>query len=585
MKNSIIIIGAGPAGLAAALALVRQGMRPVVLEASSTVGGIARTETFKGFQFDIGGHRFFTRDETILSLWQEMLGEDFLRVKRSSRIYYQGRFFKYPFEIGDALAKIGFIEGLLVLASYLKSQVLPHASEDTFEEWVENRFGRRLYRTFFQTYTEKVWGIPCSKIRADWAAQRIKGLSLRTAVANAVFRLESAKSLIGEFWYPKKGSGMMWQRFCQEIEAGGGVIHQDHRVGRIECSDGLVTGVSGTSPDGDFRMSGGHLLSSMPLQTLVKALHPAPPNEVREAALGLAFRALIIVILIVRKKDLFPYQWIYVHSPDVRTGRIQNFKNWSAAMVPDPTMTSVGMEYFCGAGDDLWNTPDAELAELAQDELSRLGLAEKDDIEDHFIVRQSNAYPIYDTGYRERLLTIRQHLSGISNLQTIGRSGLFRYNNMDHSMQTGFLAAEHIQESKYDLWTMEEEGYLEADGRKKLNPLAEKILAATFARMDKVAFALAVGSVSGCWMFLATIFLVIKGGDVVGPHLQLLAQVFAGYTVTVKGVFIAFGYSFFWGLLFGWLFAYLRNFFLAFTIYRARKKAEFGTLADFFDNI
>lgn len=585
MKNSIIIIGAGPAGLAAALALVRQGMRPVVLEASGTVGGIARTETFKGFRFDIGGHRFFTRNEKILSLWQEMLGENLLRVKRSSRIYYKGRFFKYPLEIGDALVKIGFYEGLLVLASYLKFQVLPHKTEDTIEQWVENRFGRYLYRIFFQTYTEKIWGISCRQIRADWAAQRIKGLSLRTAVANTIFRLENVKSLIGEFWYPKNGSGMMWQRFCQEIEAGGGSICRDHRVSRIEYCDGFVTGVSGISPAGRFKIPCAHLVSSMPLQSLVKALQPAAPNAVAEAAGGLAFRALIMVFLIVRRKNLFPHQWIYVHSPEVRTGRIQNFKNWSPNMVPNPAVTGVGLEYFCGAGDEFWNTPDTELAELARDELCRLGLADKDDIADHFVVRQPNAYPVYDDGYQERLLTIRRHLSDISNLQTIGRSGLFRYNNMDHSMQTGFLAAEQIKKRKHDLWSIEEKGYLEEDSRSNMSPLVEKILAATFTRMDKGAFALATGTVAGGWMFLATIFLVIKGGDLMGPHLKLLARVFAGYTVTVKGAFIAFGYCFFWGLLLGWLFAYLRNFFLAFTIYRARKIAEFGTLSDFFDNI
>jgi protoporphyrinogen oxidase len=370
MEKSNLIIGAGPAGLAAALALVRQGLRPIVLEASGKVGGMARTEICKGYRFDIGGHRFFTRDEKIQSVWQEILGEDFLRVKRSSRIFYNGKFLKYPLEVGDALAKIGFLEGLLVLASYLKSQALPHDEEDTFEAWIENRFGRRLYRTFFQTYTEKVWGIPCNRIPADWAAQRIKGLSLTTAIANAVFRLESAKSLIGEFRYPKKGAGMMWERFRQEIEAGGGAIRPGHRVERIACSDGLVTSVSGTSPDGEFRMPAGYLFSSMPLEAFVKALFPAPPTKVREAAQGLAFRALIIVVLIVRKKDLFPDQWIYIHNPDVRAGRLQNFKNWSAAMVPDPAMTSVGMEYFCNAGDDLWNMPDVRLAELAKAELT-----------------------------------------------------------------------------------------------------------------------------------------------------------------------------------------------------------------------
>jgi hypothetical protein len=292
------------------------------------------------------------------------------------------------------------------------------------------------------------------------------------------------------------------------------------------------------------------------------------------------------VALIVDKNDLFPDQWIYIHSPDARVGRIQNFKNWSAAMVPDPNRTSVGMEYFCTEGDETWIIPDDEFIAMASGELAQLGLVEATDVIDGLVVRQPNAYPIYDHEYSENLRVIRGYLDSIANLQTIGRNGMHRYNNMDHSMLTGMLAAENVLGAKHDLWEVnEEEEYLEEDKKvRDEQRLLERVLVRTFARMDKLAFAAAIGSVSGLLFFLATMWLIVKGGEVVGPNLRLLGQYFLGYTVSVKGAFIAFGYSFFWGFLFGWLFAYLRNFLLALYIYSARKKAELLTLRDFFDH-
>lgn len=582
----VIIIGAGPAGLAAAYELVRQGIRPLVLEQSDHLGGIARTETYRSYHFDIGGHRFFTKNEKIGQLWKQMIGDDLLKVTRISRIFYRGRFFNYPLNLVNTLSNLGLIESALIVLSYLQAKISPHPAEDNFEEWVTNRFGYRLYCTFFQTYTEKVWGIPCQSIRADWAAQRIKGLSLTSAVANALIGDKKAKSLINEFEYPREGPGMMWQRFQQVIEAGGGEVRFNSRVVGLIGKNRSINRLRYTRKNKTEEISVGHLLSSMPLTNLVGLLEPKPPEKVLEAARRLTYRAFLIVGLIVAKKKLFPDQWIYVHSPDVRVGRIQNFKNWSAAMVPDADKTSIGMEYFCDEGDTLWNLPDDELIGLASQELSHLGLASIDEIIDGFVVRQPKAYPIYDHEYRRHLERIRAFVTTIANFQTIGRNGMHRYNNIDHSMVTGILASQNILGAQYNLWQVNEESdYLEEAARPEADRLeTEKLLIKAFARMDKLAFATAIGSVSGLIFFLATIWLIVKGGQVVGPNLRLLGQYFIGYTVTVKGAFIAFGYSFFWGFLFGWLFAYLRNFFLGFYIYQVKKKIELLKLRHFFDN-
>ncbi len=581
MKEPIVIIGAGPAGLAAAYELVRQGGKPVLLEKSDQIGGLARTESYRDYYFDIGGHRFFTKIEKIGQLWRRMGGADFIKVTRMSRIYYRGRFFNYPLRIVNALTNLGIIESLLVVTSYVRAQLFPFPQEETFEQWVSNRFGERLYRTFFKTYTEKVWGIPCSSIRADWAAQRIKGLSLVVAVANALFGNRRAKSLIEEFDYPLRGPGLMWQRFAEAIDAGGGCIRVKSEVIRIHHREGRITAVTCMEGDKEVAAPVGHIISSMPVNRLVSRFDPAPPEAVLSAARGLTYRAFIIVILIINRRDIFPDQWIYIHNPDVRVGRIQNFKNWSAAMVPDSRTTSIGMEYFCTEGDEIWETPDEGLITMASRELSLLGMAGSHAVVDSFVVRQADAYPVYDEDYQKHLGAIRSYLSTMENLQTVGRSGMHWYNNMDHSMYTGILAAENVSGARHNLWDVnEEEGYLEE--RREAFP--EKILVRAFARMDSFAFATAIGTVAGLFMFLATIWLVIKDGGVVGPHLALLAQYFKGYTVTVEGALISFGFSFFWGFLFGWLYAYLRNLLLAYCIYRARKKVEMLTVKDFLDH-
>ncbi len=588
--KSVVIIGAGPAGLTAAYEAMKQGMRPIVFEGADIVGGIARTESYKGYSFDVGGHRFFTKIEKINDLWQEVLGDEFIKVRRMSRIYYNGQFYHYPLRLFNALSNLGILESALIVLSYFKSQLRPYHEEETFEQWVSNRFGKRLHNTFFKTYTEKVWGIPCNQIRADWAAQRIMGLSLITAVYNALFGVKKSKTLIDEFDYPSEGPGMMWRRFQEAVDNGGGQVLLNSKVVRLKHENGRITDALYVRNGKTEEISVEHLVSSAPITTLTTMLDPKAPEEVLEAVRGLSYRAFIIVVLIIDKKDLFPDQWIYIHSPDAKVGRIQNFGNWSAAMVPDPEKTSVGMEYFCDEGDETWVLSDAELTEIASRELAGLGLANTDDISDSCVLRQSKAYPVYDQDYSRHLSVIRDFLGSFENLHTIGRNGMHRYNNQDHSMLTGIMAAQNIATGAddHDLWTVnEEEEYLEQDATKDANLgelIPEKFIRRAFARMDKLGFATAVGTVSGLLFFLATLWLAIKGTPSGSPDLGFLAEYFVGYTVSVKGAFISFAYTFFWGFLFGWLFAYLRNLFFAIYIYEVKKKAELLSLRDFLDH-
>jgi protoporphyrinogen oxidase len=585
-ENPVVIIGAGPAGLASGYEFVRQGVYPIILERADIVGGISRTESYRDFSFDIGGHRFFSKNDEINQIWENMLGPDFLKVNRLSRIYYQGKFFNYPLRPANALFNLGPVESFFVFISYCKARLSPRPEENSFEEWVINRFGERLYRKFFKTYTEKVWGIPCKEIRADWAAQRIKGLSLLVAVSNALFGGQQAKSLIEGFSYPKLGPGMMWQRFMDSIEAGGGEVMLHCDVSSIHHDSSRITAIEYTNGERTRELRAKNYISSMPISRLVQLLKPRPPAEVVECANQLAYRGFIIVVLIIDRQNLFPDQWLYVHSPKVLVGRIQNFKNWSRFMVPDQSKTSIGMEYFCNENDSTWKMPDNELVDLATREMEEMGFGPASKVIDSYVVRQSHAYPVYDSTYKQNLQTIRTYLDNFDNLQTIGRSGMHRYNNMDHSMQTGILAAKNCCGERHNVWAINvEKSYLEEDRPIKEEPVVpEKVLIRAFARMDKLAFAAALGTVCGLLVFSATMWIISRGGDVLNSHLRLLGQYFIGYTVTFKGGFIAFGYSFFWGFLFGWLFAYLRNLFLAIYIYRIKRKIELLSLNDFFDN-
>lgn len=455
--HSVIIIGAGPAGLGAAHELTTRDVRPLVIEKSGLVGGIARTENYKGYRFDIGGHRFYSKCDEIRHIWREMLGDDLINVPRLSRIFYRGRFIKYPLELLDTVRCLGVTESALILLSYLKTQVCPPGEEQTFEQWVTRRFGARLFQTFFKTYTEKVWGIPCNVLRADWAAQRIRGLSFTRAVRNAIFRSGGAKSLIQEFDYPVLGPGMMWERFQQSVVERGGRVEMNAEAVRLMRENGRVTSVVVKQADDETEMPAERVISSMPVTELVRRLSPAAPDDVLRAAEGLTYRAFIMVALIVDRADLFRDNWIYVHDPAVTVGRIQNFKNWSSAMVADPAKTCIGMEYFCSEGDALWTMADADLRDLAARELATLGLAEEADVEDGAIVRQPKAYPIYDEGYDRRVRVVRDFVATIGNLQTIGRNGMYRYNNLDHSMLTGMLAARNVMGEDHDPWSVNAE--------------------------------------------------------------------------------------------------------------------------------
>lgn len=462
-SQTAVIIGGGPAGLTAAYELQKRtgAIHPVVFEADRIVGGISRTESHNGYRFDIGGHRFFTKVPEVEAMWHEVLGDDFITRPRQSRIYYRDKFYDYPLKIFNALGNIGPYEAGRIMLSYLKWKVRPSRTEDTFEEWVINRFGGRLYMHFFRSYTEKVWGIDPRYIRADWAAQRIKNLSLPKAVWNALTGANDTASLIEEFQYPRLGPGMMWEKTAERVAAQGGKVHLNCAVTRVYRDGARVTGVDVRAWDGETghtprtrHVRGDHFVNTMALRDLIHAFDPPPPEHVVRAADRLKYRDFLIVTLVLNKADPFPDNWIYVHSPKVRVGRIQNFRAWSPEMLPDQDTASIGMEYFCQSGDGLWSMPDEELRALGASELEKLGLARAADVIDAAIIRQPKAYPVYDREYQDALGVVSEWLRGLENFQTVGRNGLHRYNNQDHSMLSAMLAARNIMGEKHDVWSV-----------------------------------------------------------------------------------------------------------------------------------
>jgi protoporphyrinogen oxidase len=458
-SKKVVIVGAGPAGLTAAYELCKEGVESVVLEKDDVVGGISRTVNYKGYLFDIGGHRFFTKVKAVDDMWREVLGEKkFLRRSRLSRIYYNKRFFYYPIRALNALWGLGLWNSTLTMASYVKAQMFPSKNEKSFEDWVSNRFGKRLFNIFFKTYTEKVWGIPCSEISADWAAQRIKGLSLIATIKNALLSSQTSgkgdviKTLIDAFDYPEKGPGQMWEMVAEKIQRNGSTLKMRSSVEKIAWRKGKVTelviDVDGTRES----VPGTDFISSMPIQELVRKMTPKPPANVLQAADRLGYRDFLTVSLIVNKADLFQDNWIYIHDSSVKVGRIQNFKNWSPEMVPDPAKTCLGLEYFCFEGDGLWTMSDDDLVKLATEELGALGLVDPNDVEDGAVVRMPKAYPVYDSIYAGAVNTIREFLAGLTNLYLVGRNGMHKYNNQDHSMLTAMLSVKNILGANYDVW-------------------------------------------------------------------------------------------------------------------------------------
>ncbi|WP_171102180.1 NAD(P)/FAD-dependent oxidoreductase [Ruegeria sp. HKCCD7255] len=457
-----IIIGGGPAGLTNAYELLRlePTCKPVVLEGDKLVGGIARTESYKGFRFDIGGHRFFTKIKEIDDIWHEICGKEFITVPRQSRIFYQGKFYDYPLKLTNALYNLGIFESLSVMASFAKWRVFPSKEEDTFDQWVTNRFGKRLFDHFFRSYTEKVWGVPCSEIRADWAAQRIKDLSLTKVVWNAISGANDSSSLIEEFQYPRLGPGQMWELMAEHVENKGGEVRMQSYVKRV-IRDGMrITGVEVVAQDpetGETRTyieEGDTFFNSMGLRDLIHSMDPPPPAEVVAAADRLKYRDFMIVTLVLDHADPFPDNWIYVHEPEVRVGRIQNFRAWSQDMMADKTKASIGMEYFLNDDEEMWHTDDKELVAMAARELERVGLAPAKSVIDGAIIRQPKAYPVYDAEYMEALEVIQTWLQQLENFETAGRNGLHRYNNQDHSMLSSIYAARNMLGADYDVWNV-----------------------------------------------------------------------------------------------------------------------------------
>jgi protoporphyrinogen oxidase len=474
----VVIIGAGPAGLTAAYLLVKQGVRVTVLEADDVVGGISRTARYNGYRFDIGGHRFFTKIAPVEALWHEILGAEFISVPRMSRIHYGGKYFDYPLKAMNALRGLGLWNALMCVLSYVSSHLRPYPVEENLEQWVSNRFGKRLFRIFFKTYTEKVWGIPCTEIRAEWAAQRIQGLSLAKAILNAASlqkRSDAIKTLINEFQYPRLGPGQMWEMATERIRSLGGEVLMRHEVEAIETGDGRITAVRARTPLGPRRIAGDHFISTMPIRNLVRALDPAAPPAIREAADGLNYRDFLTVALIIEQDDLFPDNWIYIHTPGVKVGRIQNFNNWSRAMVPHPGRTCLGLEYFCFEGDGLWSSPDGELIELAKGEVAQLGLVDPARVVDGTVVRMPKAYPVYDSAYSAHLETVRRHIDRLENFHTVGRNGMHKYNNQDHSMLTAMMAVANMRGASHDVWAVNTDFEYHEEQKLDMKSLDERV--------------------------------------------------------------------------------------------------------------
>jgi protoporphyrinogen oxidase len=485
----VVIAGAGPGGLTAAYLLTKRGAQPVVLEADAVVGGISRTVERDGWRFDLGGHRFFTKVDEVESLWHEILPEgDFMLRPRMSRIFYKGKFYDYPLRAMNALRNLGLWEAVLCGLSYVWARIRPPKDESNYENWLVARFGWRLYRTFFKTYTEKVWGVPVSDMPADWAAQRVKNLDLRKAVINAILPKRGQTeitTLIEEFQYPKYGPGMMWEVCADKVQAAGGTLELQARLTRITVEGGRATSVTYTQHGTEHTVPASHVISTMPMRELVHTITPTPPPEVVAAADDLHYRDYLTVALVVPEARSFPDNWIYIHATDVEVGRIQNYGSWSPYLVKDGR-TCLGLEYFVFEGDDMWNKPDEELIALGTKELISLALAADGDVERGYVVRVPKAYPYYDFSYKANVETIRKWIDAEApNIYPVGRNGMHKYNNQDHSMYTALLTVENIYGATHDVWTVNvEEEYHEAGSTGRDAPVLPRRAAATAGTID-----------------------------------------------------------------------------------------------------
>ena len=470
--SDVFVIGAGPAGLTASYLLTKAGVATTVIEADPIyVGGISRTVNYKGFLFDIGGHRFFSKSKEVVDLWHEILPQGLVERSRLSRIYSGGKFYSYPLNAFEAVTNLGVVESVLCVLSFAYKQVFPNERPVTFHDWVANHFGERLFSIFFKTYTEKVWGMSCDEISAAWAAQRIKGLDLWSAMTNALRRSinlkrggakdgEVIKTLIESFEYPRRGPGMMWDAAARKTKEQGGTIHMGHRLESLVWDKHLqiwtITAKTESSESQTFTAN--HVISSAPIRELMQALAPEPRS--RLAAEKLRYRDFVTVALVVEKPDLFPDNWIYIHEPSVKVGRVQNFRSWSPEMVPDQRLSCLGLEYFCFEGDGMWTMSDGDLIQLAKIELSQIGLASREQVKDGCVVRQKKAYPVYDETYRLNVDTIREDLEAhYPTVHLVGRNGMHKYNNQDHAMMTSMLTVKNIIAGKkiFDVWNVNED--------------------------------------------------------------------------------------------------------------------------------
>jgi protoporphyrinogen oxidase len=478
VDSDVFVIGAGPAGLTAAYCLTKSTPSVIVIEKDPVyVGGISRTVRYRDYLFDIGGHRFFSKSKEVVDLWREILPDDFIDRPRLSRIYYNGKFYSYPLSAFEALRNLGILTSTACMLSYGLAKLRPIVDPQTFHQWVRNQFGEKLFSIFFKTYTEKVWGMSCDEISADWAAQRIKGLDLRVAVVNALRRSLKisgrkagggiVKTLIESFQYPRKGPGMMWETAARKVIERGGRVLMGRELTRLSYDEpSKIWRIEVATQDGRHETyTARHVISSAPMRELTEKLAPRPLSLFH--ARSLRYRDFLTVALIVNKPDLFPDNWIYIHDPSVKVGRVQNFSSWSPEMVPNG-MGCLGLEYFCFEGDGVWNAPDAELVALAKKEIDQIGLISSADVVDASVVRQPKAYPVYDDDYRHHLSMIRLDLERTyPTLHLVGRNGMHRYNNQDHAMMTAMLTAKNILagERRYDIWAVNEDAeYHEAGG-------------------------------------------------------------------------------------------------------------------------
>lgn len=450
MKKKIAVIGAGPAGLTAAYELAKEGVEVTVFEASEHVGGLSRTIDLWDQRIDLGPHRFFSNDKKVNELWLEVVGSDYKMVDRLTRIYYKKKFFYYPIKAFDALFKLGIGQGILCLGSYFKEKINPTKLDGSFETWVTSRFGKRLYTIFFKTYSEKLWGIPCTELDEDFAAQRIKKLSLFEAIKNALFKGKNKhKTLVDQFAYPIAGTGMVYERMANYVDNHNGQVLKNTPVKSVNTINGMAVSISlenGETHEFD------HIISTMPITHLIRNLTEAP-KEIFEAANALKFRNTILVYLKIDQDNLFKDNWLYVHAGDLQMGRITNFSNWVPEINNNQKETIVALEYWCYNDDANWKASDSELISLAKNEMAQTGLVKSENILDGYVFKIPKCYPVYQRGYKAPLKIVEDYLSSIEGLSVIGRYGAFKYNNQDHSILMGLLAAENINHNQsHNLW-------------------------------------------------------------------------------------------------------------------------------------